>query len=145
MTLPTVIEITPQLEAVTPDTFIDTLAAATRERLLRDGARTATAERERSSQTAGPLRCVQILAAGAQRMHEVAMVKLRGVEEVSLQPAVAECAARIEARGESDEVGTRRSEVGHDDRAAVRAHHRRVLRRFRLSCPRVCGCCRPAA
>lgn len=29
MTLPTVIEITPQLEAVTPDTFIDRFAAVT--------------------------------------------------------------------------------------------------------------------
>jgi hypothetical protein len=43
MTLPTVIEITPQLEAVTPDTFIDTLAAETFARFLRDGWHTATA------------------------------------------------------------------------------------------------------
>lgn len=40
MTLPTVVEITPQLEAVTPDTFIDGLAAPARaagERALTTG------------------------------------------------------------------------------------------------------------
>jgi hypothetical protein len=51
MTLPTVIEITPQLEAVTPDTFIDTLTEATFEGFLRAGWHTvtATADRPRSA------------------------------------------------------------------------------------------------
>ena len=49
MTLPTVIEITPQLEAVTPDTFIDTVAAQTFARFVRDTWQTATAERGRQA------------------------------------------------------------------------------------------------
>jgi hypothetical protein len=44
MTFPTVIEITPRLEAVTPDTFIAGLTAAPREGL----GRAATADRKRS-------------------------------------------------------------------------------------------------
>ena len=48
MTLPTVIEITPQPEAVTRDTFIDTLAAETRARFIRDTWRTA-ADREHAA------------------------------------------------------------------------------------------------
>jgi hypothetical protein len=47
MTFPTVIEITPQLEAVTPDTFIDSLTAQARAGLDRAAGRAATAERER--------------------------------------------------------------------------------------------------
>jgi len=49
MTLPTVIEITPQLEAVTPDTFIDRFAAV---RIAADDQaryRGAGADRERPS------------------------------------------------------------------------------------------------
>ena len=49
MTLPTVIEISPQLEAVTPDTFIDGLAAAARVDRDPAGDRAAAADRERSS------------------------------------------------------------------------------------------------
>ena len=52
MTLPTVIEITPQLEAVTPDTFIDTLSGATYERFLRTGWHTVTATADRARSTA---------------------------------------------------------------------------------------------
>jgi hypothetical protein len=51
MTLPTVIEITPQLEAVTPDTFIDTLAEVTFEGFLRAGRHTVTAAADRARST----------------------------------------------------------------------------------------------
>jgi hypothetical protein len=47
MTFPTVIEITPQLEAVTPDTFIDGLTAQARADLARAAGRPATAEPDR--------------------------------------------------------------------------------------------------
>ena len=48
MTFPTVIEITPQLEAVTPDTFITTMAPP-RGDVDRAGDRTAAADRERGA------------------------------------------------------------------------------------------------
>jgi hypothetical protein len=49
MTLPTVIEITPQLEAVTPDTFIDTMAAKTLARFVRDSRQIPAGDRTRSA------------------------------------------------------------------------------------------------
>jgi hypothetical protein len=48
MIFPTVIEITPQLEAVTPDTFIKGLTAPAGSVLERAAGRAATAERERA-------------------------------------------------------------------------------------------------